>query len=36
MSAWNLIGDSIQVATPMASVTPVKLTALPVERRVSR
>ena len=30
MSAWNLIGLTTQVTTPMASVTPVSITTLPV------
>src|SRR5678815_5698553 len=30
MSAWNLIGESAQVATPAASVTPTRTTTLPV------
>lgn len=30
MSAWNLIGENAQVATPMDRVIPVKDTALPV------
>ena len=36
MSAWNLSGEKIQVATPIASVTPVKTTPLPVMARVCR
>ena len=35
MSAWNLMAENIQVATPMASVKPVKVTALPVVFNVS-
>ena len=35
MSAWNLIAEKIQVATPIARHRPVNSTALPVERRVS-
>ncbi|VVN11886.1 hypothetical protein PS645_03834 [Pseudomonas fluorescens] len=31
MSAWNLMGEKIQVATPMASVMPVSITTLPVD-----
>ena len=31
MSAWNLIGLATQVITPMASVTPVSSTTLPVK-----
>ena len=34
MSAWNLIGDQIQVATPIASIAPVRPTAAPVLRSV--
>ena len=30
MSAWNLMGDKAQVATPAASVTPTSTTTLPV------
>ena len=36
MSAWNLIGESVQVATPAASVTPTSTTTLPVKRRAER
>ena len=36
MSAWNLIGEKIQVTTPMPRVTPVNTTALPVDLRVSK
>ena len=36
MSAWNLSGENIQVATPMASVRPVNSTPLPVIVNVSR
>ena len=32
MSAWNLSAEKIHVLTPMASVKPVKTTALPVPR----
>src|SRR5690554_2764090 len=35
MSAWNLMSEKIQVATPMARVKPVKVTALPVVFSVS-
>src|SRR5690606_10967062 len=35
ISAWNLIAEKIQVTTPMASVKPVKVTALPVVFSVS-
>ncbi|MNG15062.1 hypothetical protein D3C84_988620 [compost metagenome] len=31
MSAWNLMGESAQVATAMPRVTPVRITTLPVE-----
>ncbi len=30
MSAWNLIGENTQVATPTASVRPVSMTMRPV------
>ena len=30
MSAWNLIGDSAQVPTASARVTPVSMTTRPV------
>jgi hypothetical protein len=30
MSAWNLIGENIHVATAIASVTPVNITTRPV------
>ena len=30
MSAWNLMGEKAQVATPRARVTPVSITTLPV------
>ncbi|MNF09670.1 hypothetical protein D3C80_2103930 [compost metagenome] len=33
MSAWNLMGEKVQVATPMARVIPVSMTTLPVETR---
>ena len=33
--AWNLSGEKIHVATPRASVTPVKTTPLPVTASVS-
>ena len=36
MSAWNLIGESAQVATPAASVTPTSTTTLPVNCRALR
>ena len=32
MSAWNLMGDSAQVAAAIPNVTPVRITTLPVER----
>ena len=31
MSAWNLIGENIQVPTPTARVRPVKATAVPLD-----
>ncbi|MNR51169.1 hypothetical protein D3C85_1708010 [compost metagenome] len=31
MSAWNLIGENVQVATPIARVIPVSITTLPVD-----
>ena len=34
MSAWNFSGENIQVATPIASVMPVKSTPLPVTSSV--
>ena len=35
-SAWNLSGENTQVATPIASVTPVKKIAAPVTRSAAR
>ena len=35
MSAWNLMAEKIQVATPMARQIPVNNTALPVDLSVS-
>ena len=35
-SAWNLSGENTQVATPIASVMPVKKIAAPVTRRAAR
>jgi hypothetical protein len=35
-SAWNLSGENTQVATPIASVTPVKKIAAPVTRSAPR
>ncbi len=32
-SAWNCSGEKVQVATPIASVTPVKKIAAPVTLR---
>jgi hypothetical protein len=35
MSAWNLSGEKIHVTTPIANVTPVKMTPDPVICSVS-
>ena len=34
MSAWNFSGENTQVATPIASVIPVKMMLAPVTRSV--